>query len=173
MSIIVFLCMCQPEDLPPTASKMYHSFVLHTICHYLKRTGKIGEDEHINKVEHLPQPVQQVLQQLQKVAFDGLVEDKIVFTMDDLPDMCRDDPTCYGLLQTVECYCSDEIGTPTKSFNFLHLGIQEYFAAKHVATLPEDEVYTLLKKSFLLVFEAANIHKAHNVMFLNRFLFFT
>ena len=39
MSIIVFLCMCQPEDLPPTASKMYHSFVLHTICHYLKRTG--------------------------------------------------------------------------------------------------------------------------------------
>ena len=147
MSIIVFLCMCQPEDLPPTASKMYHSFVLHTICHYLKRTEKIDEDEYINKMEHLPQPVQQVLQQLQKVAFDGLVEDKIVFTMDDLPDMCRDDPTCYGLLQSVE-YCSDEIGTPTKSFNFLHLGIQEYFAAKYVATLPEDEVYTLLKESF-------------------------
>ena len=150
MSIIVFLCMCQPEDLPPTASKMYHSFVLHTICHYLKRTGKIAEDEHINKMEHLPQPVQQALQQLQKVAFDGLVEDKIVFTMDDLPDICRDDPTCYGLLQSVECYCSDEIGTPTKSFNFLHLGIQEYFAAKYVATLPEDEVYTLMKESFLV-----------------------
>ena len=150
MSIIVFLCMCQLEDLPPTASKMYHSFVLHTICHYLKRTGKIDEDEHINKMEHLPQPVQQVLQQLQKVAFDGLVEDKIVFTMDDLPDMCRDDPTCYGLLQSVECYCSDKIGNPTKSFNFLHLGIQEYFAAKYVAILPEDEVYTLMKESFLV-----------------------
>ncbi|XP_065901069.1 protein NLRC3-like isoform X2 [Dysidea avara] len=149
MSIIVFLCMCQPENLPPTASKMYYSFVLHTICHYLKRTGKIAEDERINKMEHLPQPVQQELQQLQKVAFDGLVEDKIVFTMDDLPDMCRDNPTCYGLLQSVECYCSDEIGTPTKSFNFLHLGIQEYFAAKYVVTLPEDEVYTLMKESFL------------------------
>ena len=150
MSIIVFLCMCQPEDLPPTASKMYYSFVLHTICHYLKRAGMIAEDERINKMEHLPQPVQQVLQQLQKVAFDGLVEDKIVFTMDDLPDMCRDDPTCYGLLQSVECYCSDEIGTPTKSFNFLHLGIQEYFAAKYVATLPENDVYALLKESFLV-----------------------
>ncbi|XP_065901203.1 protein NLRC5-like [Dysidea avara] len=150
MSIIVFLCMCQPEDLPSTTSTMYHSFVLHTICHYLKRTGKIAEDEHINKMEHLPQPVQQVLKQLQKVAFDGLVEDKIVFTMDDLPDMCRDDPTCYGLLQSVECYCLDEIGTPTKSFNFLHLGIQEYFAAKYVATLPEDEVYILMKESFLV-----------------------
>ena len=70
--------------------------------------------------------------------------------MDDLPEICRDDPTCYGLLQSVECFCSDEIGNPTKSFNFLHLGIQEYFAAKYVALLPEDEVYTLLKESFLV-----------------------
>ena len=146
MAIIVFLCLL--GSLPQTATKMLASFILHTICRHLKRTGKIDEDERINKMEHLPQPVQQELQQLQKVAFDGLVEDKIVFTMDDLPDMCRDDPTCYGLLQSVECYCSDEIGTPTKSFNFLHLGIQEYFAAKYVATLPEDEVYTLLEESF-------------------------
>ena len=32
----------------------------------------------------------------------------------------------------------------------LHLGIQEYFAAKYVTTLPEDEVYTLLKESFIV-----------------------
>ena len=87
-------------------------------------------------------------QQLQKVAFDGLLEDKIVFTMDKVPDICKDDPTCYGLLD-VECYCSNDIGTPTKSFNFLHLGIQEYFAAKYVATLPEGEMPKLLKVSLL------------------------
>ena len=92
----------------------------------------MAADKHIIKMGHLPQPAQQAVQQLQKVAFDGLVEDKIVFTIDDLPDMCMDDPTCYGLLQSVECYCSDKIGTPTKSFNFLHLGIQEYFAAKYM-----------------------------------------
>jgi len=151
LSIIVFLCIYQPDNLPPTASKMYHSFVLHTIYHYLKRTGKIAEDEHINKMEHLPQPVQIALQQLEKVAFDGLVEDKLVFTNKDcLPVVCQDDPTCYGLLQSVECYCLDEIGTLSRSFNFLHLGIQEYFAAKYVATLPEDEVITFLKQSFLV-----------------------
>ncbi|XP_065902642.1 protein NLRC3-like [Dysidea avara] len=145
MAIIVFLCLL--GSLPQTATKMFASFILHTVCRHLKRTGK---DEYINKMEHLPQIVQQALQKLQKVAFDGLVKDKIVFTMDDLPDMCRDDPTCYGLLQSVECYCSNEIGTPTKSFNFLHLGIQEYFAAKYVATLPENKVYTLLEESFLV-----------------------
>ena len=63
---------------------------------------------------------------------------------------CWHDPTCYGLLQSTECYSAEEIGTPTQSFNFLHLGIQEYFATKYVTTLPEDEVYTLLKESFIV-----------------------
>ena len=152
MSIIVFLCMCQPDELPPTATKMYESFILHTICHYLKRVGnsKILKDQIIKKLEQFPPVVSIALQDLQKIAFDGLVEDKIVFTVEELPVLCKDDPTCYGLLQSTECFSAEEIGTPTQSFNFLHLGIQEYFAAKYVTTLPEDEVYTLLKESFIV-----------------------
>ena len=150
MSIIVFLCMCQPDELPPTATKMYASFILHTICHYLKRAGRIPEDEIINKLEQFPPVVDIALQVLEKTAFDGLVKDKIVFTVKELPVLCKDDPTCYGLLQSTECYSAEEIGTPTQSFNFLHLGIQEYFAAKYVTRLPENEVYTLLKKSFVV-----------------------
>ena len=70
MSIIVFLCMCQPDELPPTATKMYASFILHTICHYLKRAGKVLE---INKLEQFPPAaVYNALQDLQKTAFDGL-----------------------------------------------------------------------------------------------------
>ena len=148
MSIIVFLCMCQPDELPPTATKMYASFILHTICHYLKRAGKIPKDKIINKLEHFPPVVYIALQDLEKTAFDGLVEDKIVFTVKELPVFCWHNPTCYGLLQSTECYSAEEIGTPTQSFNFLHLGIQEYFAAKYVTTLPEHKVYTLLKESF-------------------------
>ena len=150
MSIIVFLCMCQPDELPPTATKMYASFILHTIYHYLKRLGKIPEDKIINKLEQFPPVVSTALQDLEKTAFDGLVDDKIVFTVEELPVLCKDDPTCYGLLQSTECYSAEEIGTPTQSFNFLHLGVQEYFAAKYVTTLPEDQVYTLLKESFIV-----------------------
>ena len=159
MSIIVFLCMCQPDELPPTATKMYASFILHTICHYLKRLGKIPEHLIINKLEQFPPVVYIALQDLERTAFDGLVKDKIVFTVKELPVFCWHDPTCYGLLQSTECYSAEEIGTPTQSFNFLHLGIQEYFAAKYVTTLPEDEVYTLLKESFIVTQER---HKAPN-----------
>ena len=150
MSIIVFLCMCQPDELPPTATKMYESFILHTICHYLKRVGKTPEGLIINKLEQFPPVVSIALQDLGKTAFDGLVDDKIVFTVKELPVFCWHDPTCYGLLQSTECYSAEEIGTSAQSFNFLHLGIQEYFAAKYVTTLPEDEVYTLLKESFIV-----------------------
>ena len=148
MAIIVYLCLL--GSLPPTATKMYESFVLHTICRHLKRVGNILNDVSVTQIEKLPQPVCEVLQQLQEVAFDGLLNDKIVFTVEDLPVVCRDDPTCYGLLQSTECYSAEEIGTPTRSFNFLHLGIQEYFAAKFVTTLPEKKVYTLLKESFIV-----------------------
>ena len=148
MAIIVYLCLL--GSLPPTATKMYESFILHTICRHLKRVGTIPKDTSVTQIEKLPPSVCEVLQQLQKVAFNGLVEDKIVFTVEELPVLCKDDPTCYGLLQSTECYSAEEIGTPTQSFNFLHLGIQEYFSAKHVTTLPEDEVYTLLKESFIV-----------------------
>ena len=151
MSIIVFLCNCQPDDheLPPTATKMYETFILHMICHYLRRVGKFPEDKIVNEVEDFSPTIHAALQQLEKTAFDGLVEDKIVFTIEELPALCKDDPTCYGLLQSTECFSAQEVA-PTQSFNFLHLGIQEYFAAKYVTSLLEYKVYRLLLKSFIV-----------------------
>ena len=170
MSIIVFLCMCQPDELPPTATKMYASFILHTICHYLKRVGKIPEDKIINKLEQFPPVVSIALQDLEKTAFDGLIEDKIVFTVEELPVFCWHDPTCYGLLQSTECYSAEEIGTPTQSFNFLHLGVQEFFAAKYVTTLPEDQVYALLKESFIVTDDV--VHDSKSVRLSNMWILY-
>ena len=149
LSIIVFLCMCKPNELPPTASKLHASLILHIVCHYLKRVGKIAKDKIINTLEQLPPVVSETLQQLEKTAFNGLLMDKIVFTVEELPVLCKDDPTCYGLLQSTEWHNVKTVGIPTRSFNFLHLGMQEYFAAKNVTTLPEDKVDSLLKESFI------------------------
>ena len=147
MAIIIYLCLV--GSLPSTATGMYKSFIMHTVCRHLKRIGKVY---HTNIMEDLPQPVQITLRKLGEIAFHGLIKDKIVFTKDDLLlNMDEDDPTCYGLLQSVQCYCSHEIGNPMETFNFLHLGIQEYLAAKHVTTLSEDDIYSLLKESFLTV----------------------
>ena len=148
MSIIVFICMCEPDELPSTATKMYASFTLHTICHYLKRNGNIPEDTIISKMEQFPPVVYNAILELEKVALGGLINDKIVFTVEELPILCKHDPTCYGVLQSTEFYSAKEIGTPIKSFNFVHLGIQEYFAAKCITRSPEFK-YGLMEQSFI------------------------
>ena len=142
MSIVTFLCLHQPNDLPSTASKMYRSFIILTICHYLKSKKIIPKGKVIINKERFPQIVNEVLQQVAKFAFKALLADKIVFTAEEISDMCKDDPTCYGLLQSVEYQNS------VKSYNFLHSTIQEYLAAYHIATLQSNEVDQLLKDSF-------------------------
>ena len=103
MAIVVYLCFL--GFFPPTATKMYETFILHTICRHLKKAGKIANDANITQLENFQQPlIFGALKQLQCVAFDGLVNDKIVFTIEELPILCKDEPTCYGLLQSTECY---------------------------------------------------------------------
>ena len=148
MAIMVYLC--QLGALPETATSLNEQFVLHTVCHYLLRMG-VPVSQGISKISDFPHPVPEVIAQLQETAYNALEHDQIVFTVENLPEHCRDDPTCYGLLQSTECYSKDYVGLPILSFNFLHLGIQEYLAAKYVASLPEDTISTLLRQSFLLL----------------------
>ena len=147
MSIMVYLCIT--GYLPPTATKMYDSFILHTICRHLKRVGTVLENEVFTDISSFPPPIPSALKDIEKLAYENLLDDKIVFTLDDLPDICKNDPTCFGLLQCTEGYSALQAGAPSLTFNFLHLGIQEYFAAKYVASLHESEVLALLKETFL------------------------
>ena len=148
LNIMMFLCML--EYLPPTTTEMYTSFILHTICHHLKRKRIMQNDEKVTKLEEFPKSVRDVLKMLEKVAFDGLIQDRIVFEDKDLPnhELCRDDPTCFGLLQSTKCFSAKDIGASVLTFNFYHLELQEYFAAKHVMSLPEDEAYDIIRRYF-------------------------
>ncbi|XP_065917452.1 protein NLRC3-like [Dysidea avara] len=131
------------KNLPTTTSELYKSFIILIVRKNLK---EMHQDKVINEINHLPPPACEMLLQLSKLAFQGLLQDKIVFTFEDLPELLRDNPTCYGLLQSVEHY---SVAAPTSSFNFIHFSLQEYFAAFHVSNLPKVEVGELLVKSFL------------------------
>ena len=53
------------------------------------------------------------------------------------------------MFQSTECYSAYSIGTATLSFNFLHLGLQEYFAARYIACSSDK----LLMKTLDSIFE--------------------
>jgi len=137
MSLMVFVCMCQPNSLPSTVTKLYGTYITCRIVHCLKQSGKIAKDAVISKLEDIPeQSVHKTLQQLEKMSFDALMRDKVMFTTHEVPDI---DPNYYGLLKFTGS---------TKQLSFFCYGLQEYFAAKYVSKLPYDEIYRHLNKSF-------------------------
>ena len=150
LNILTFLCKL--GYFPPTTTEMYTNFILHMICHYLKRNNMMKNDESVTKIEEFSKCVCDVLEMLGKVAFDGLKQDKIVFEKEDLPDheLCKTDPTCFGLLQSTECYSLKVVGSPVLTFNFYHLELQEYFAARHVMNLPQEEAHDFISKHFFI-----------------------
>jgi len=64
----------------------------------------------LNKLSDLPKPIFDVIKKICEVAFKGLQENQIVFTLDEIEEMCpdiNDIPGAingFGLLQTVQHY---------------------------------------------------------------------
>ena len=146
LKITVLLCM--HEDLSNSIAKMYTKFVMYTICRHLKRKGMMKPDETVTSMEGFPKPVCDTLKLLGQVAYTGVSKNIKVFEEQDLPDheMWKSNPTCFGLLQPIKCYSSQNIGAPVIIFNFYHEHLQKYFAARHVMSLPENQAYDLIRK---------------------------
>ena len=180
LSIVVFMCLL--ESLPSTATEMFNDFILHSINHHLRKLGVLPSKSIIfNSIEKFPTAVLETLKMLEKLAFTGLSEDKIVFTLADLPALCKDDPSCYGLLKLNECYTAYEMHHPTLSFCFLHLEVQEYLAARYVVGLSSKETNSLLEDSFLpqdeeLLFSddpsSVNNYRSSHIRFANMWIYY-
>ena len=152
LHLAVLLYLFQQGSLPETLTEMNESFILHTIYRHLKKHRKAPSGP-VNKLENVPKPVLDIVYKLSELAFNGLQENKLVFTLDEIKQTCPYiDETVgaingFGLLQAVEHYPHKGAGT-TKSFNFLHYTMQEFLAALHVSTLPSEQQSPLMKKTF-------------------------
>ena len=147
MSLMLFICMCQSIDLPSTTTKLYAAFITCKIVDYLKKSGKVSEVATTSKLEDIPeQSIHKTLQHLEKVSFDALMRDTVMFTTEELGE---NDPNCYGLLKCSESSISGNGEISNQLVTFVYYGIQEYFAARYVSKLPDDEVRKLLSESFL------------------------
>ena len=151
LAVLLYLFQ-QGGKLPETLTEMNESFIIHTIYRYLKQ-HKLTSLGVINKLSNLPEPVLNVIHKISQVAFKGLQENQLVFTLDEITKVCPDINNTpgaingFGLLQTVQHYPQEGAGE-TASFNFLHYTMQEFLAAFHVSTLSNEEQSSLMEKMF-------------------------
>ena len=152
LHLAILLYLFQQGSLPETLTEMNKSFILHTIYRNLDKDG-VAPSGLIDRLKDVPKPVLDIVYKLSELAFKGLQENKLVFTSDEIKQICPCiDETVgaingFGLLQAVEHYSHKGVGKTT-SFNFLHYTMQEFLAALHVSTLPSEQQSSQMEKTF-------------------------
>ena len=138
-TILVHLFKSDRNKLPTTLYGIFSSLVLNCIKRHLKLHTQY-KDVSIESLDQLPEFAKKPFSVLCRFAYDGVMEDKIIFT--SLPA----DVNTLSLLQGVESFIGREKAV---SHNFIHLSIQELLAAWYIATqLSASEQVSKFNKLF-------------------------
>ena len=142
-AIVLYVYEKQQCALPHSLTRIYETFIVNAVKRHAKIIGKDpGSIRKFHTLANMSDPLQKQLSALTKLAYDGLVADKMVFSIDDLesafPDCSDLECRLLGLMTAFKEFTTtgEEL-----SFQFLHLTIQEFLAARWAAfQLSADEL---------------------------------
>ena len=135
-----------PHNPPTTVTQLYSAFVLMRLEQHLSEHPTYSDmNIKVRTLADLPERVLEDLQRLCGLAYEGVSQQKIVFS--SLPEGV----STLGLLQTVpQVY--DE-GEGRVSYNFLHYTVQEYLAALHLSHLQPHQLISITDTNCLRLVE--------------------
>ena len=131
-----------PHNPPTTVTGLYSAYVLMRLEQHLSEHPEYSDmNMKVRTLADLPERVLGDLQQLCRLAYEGVSQQMIVFS--SLPEGV----STLGLLQTVpQVY--DE-GEDRVSYNFLHYTVQEYLAALHLSHLQPQQLMTIIDTNYM------------------------
>ena len=144
-TFVVHSYMLKGQILPNSLYEIYLTVILDCIQQHFKWEGK--DDKLVSEVKSLhdfsrSEGLREPFQNLCEVAYRGVMENKIAFSSDDLPQGYD----TLGLLQATKSFL--ECGTSV-FYTFLHLPIQEVLSAFYIATwLSDSEQVSQLQQLF-------------------------
>ena len=146
-AIIVHLFLSEGQTIPSTQYGIFSTVVLNCIFRHLEqRTDEGRQIQSLESICSLPEIVREPFEHLCKLAYHGVMENKIVFSHDDFAAVgIPTSVSLLGLLQAVESMVS---AGRRVSFNFLHLSIQELLAAFSISQLPSSEQISVFQQLF-------------------------
>ena len=139
-AIIVHIFLASNHTLPTT---LHGVFVLLILCcirrHLTKQAGEGEEIPNISTMNDLPANIEKQLKDICMLAYQGVKENKVTFSTADIKRY--DLPTELSTLSLIQGVESFAVLSKSKSYNFLHLSVQELLAAFHISkTSPEEQV---------------------------------
>ena len=117
------------KALPRTMHELFEGLVILTVNRNLEKADR---KEHANSLEDVKRLCPSFMK-LAQLALEGLKHDTIVF-----PDVPFEvDEALLGLMNCIKA--QNRFGGTTRTWHFLHLTLQEYFAAYALSVAPEAE----------------------------------
>ena len=141
-AILLYVYQQLDYALPSTLTQLFEIFILNTLKRELKLQNAHSVARRIRDLVSIPLPFSSDLDHLCKLAFDGLVRDKMVFQYEEV-----EESKLLGLMTAFKSFScvGDNI-----TYQFLHLTIQEFLAARWVAThMPPQEQATFFNEHLL------------------------
>ena len=146
-AIVAHVYLAGDHYLPTSNHEIFTSVVRFSLSRYMQdRLGKSPHEAMITSLEKFPRDLQSIFDQLCRLAYFEVVNDKVTFVLDDLKSArvsikVRD----VGLLQAVPSILVD---SQEVYYCFLHLSIQELLAAVHISRMPSGEQISVFQKLF-------------------------
>ena len=142
-SIVVHLFRVY-NTLPNTLHGVFLNLIINCIVRHILREGH--EPPRISSLDDLPPDIQTQLIHICAMAYHGVMKNNVIFSEDDLKSFnLPPDISTLSLIQGVESFMATY---KLRSYNFLHLSVQELLTSYHISKLPPEEQVKIFKELF-------------------------
>ena len=131
-------------SLPNTLTELYNLLCLNLILRHINKHSP-GEVDYLSSLHSLPVQISEQFHKLCYVAYRGREEDKIIFSSREIENYGIDPSKLRGLDLLLIAPSTSKYGRE-KSYNFLHLTVQEYCSAFYLSMLTVKEQFVCFKK---------------------------
>ena len=138
-AILILVYLEHNRTLPTTHYELLYQLLL--CCINREVTTRHSQTmSTVSSLDDLPCDLKEQLDSICTLAYEGIMQNKVVFTQDELPSIlptpAQEDLPAMGVLQRVQWF---SISSKTMSYNFIHLSIQELLAAYCISKMEESE----------------------------------
>ena len=140
-AIVLYVYKMEQCTLPHSLTKLYEIFILNSIKRHASIAGNDFITMGIHALAEIPESFEKQFNALCKLAYDGLVADKMVFGVKDIKTAfpnCTDFDISNNLLGLMTAFKEFTSTGEELSYQFLHLTIQEFLAARWAASQLSD-----------------------------------
>ena len=139
-AILILVYLEHNRTLPTTHYELLYQLLL--CCINREVTTRHSQTlSTVSSLDDLPCDLKEQLDSICTLAYEGIMQNKFVFTQDELPSIlpapAQEDLPAMGVLQRVQWFSISS--SKTMSYNFIHLSIQELLAAYCISKMVESE----------------------------------